>query len=56
MNTTLGQLYGFKAVADVGTFSAAAQRLRVAQPALSLNIRDLERELGAKLARRAAWN
>jgi len=56
MNTTLGQLYGFKAVADVGTFTAAAQRLRVAQPALSLNIRDLERELGAKLARRAAWN
>jgi DNA-binding transcriptional LysR family regulator len=49
MNITLRQLYGFKAVADVGTFTAAAQRLRVAQPALSLIIRDLERELGAKL-------
>src|SRR6476646_4130440 len=49
MNITLRQLYGFKAVADVGTFTAAAQRLKVAQPALSLNIRDLERELGARL-------
>jgi len=49
MNITLRQLYGFRAVADVGTFTAAAQRLQVAKPALSLNIRDLERELGAKL-------
>jgi DNA-binding transcriptional LysR family regulator len=49
MNITLRQLYGFKAVADVGTFTAAAQRLQIAQPALSLNIRDLERELGARL-------
>jgi DNA-binding transcriptional LysR family regulator len=49
MNITLRQLYGFKAVADVGTFTAAAQRLKVAQPALSLNIRDLESELGARL-------
>ncbi len=49
MNITLRQLYGFKAVADVGTFTAAAQRLKVAQPALSLNIRDLENELGARL-------
>ncbi len=49
MNITLRQLHGFKAVADLGTFTAAAQRLNVAQPALSLNIRDLESELGAKL-------
>jgi DNA-binding transcriptional LysR family regulator len=49
MNITLRQLYGFKTVADVGTFTAAAQRLKVAQPALSLNIRDLENELGARL-------
>src|SRR5258707_14292438 len=49
MNITLRQLYGFKAVADVGPFTAAAQRLKVAQPALSLNIRDLESELGARL-------
>lgn len=49
MNITLRQLYGFKAVADLGTFTAAAQRLKVAQPALSLNIRDLESELDARL-------
>ena len=49
MNITLRQLYGFKAVADVGTFTAAAQRLKIAQPALSLSIRDLESELGARL-------
>src|SRR6266404_2268448 len=49
MNITLRQLYGFKTVADVGTFTAAAQRLKVAQPALSLNIRDLESELGTRL-------
>ena len=49
MNITLRQLYGFKAVADVGTFTAAAQRLRIAQPVLSVHIRELERELGAKL-------
>jgi DNA-binding transcriptional LysR family regulator len=49
MNITLRQLYGFKTVADVGTFTAAAQRLKVAQPALSLAIRDLETELGARL-------
>jgi DNA-binding transcriptional LysR family regulator len=49
MNITLRQLYGFKTVADVGTFTAAAHRLKVAQPALSLNIRDLEKELGARL-------
>jgi DNA-binding transcriptional LysR family regulator len=49
MNITLRKLYGFKAVADLGTFTAAAQRLRVAQPALSLSVRDLEGELGARL-------
>jgi DNA-binding transcriptional LysR family regulator len=49
MNITLRQLYGFKTVADVGTFTAAAHRLKIAQPALSLNIRDLEKELGARL-------
>lgn len=39
----------FVAVADLGTVSAAALQLRVAQPALSRQIRDLERELGFDL-------
>src|SRR5258708_6990847 len=49
MNITLPQLYGFKAVPDARTFTAAAHRFKVAQPALSLNIRDLESRLRARL-------
>jgi DNA-binding transcriptional LysR family regulator len=45
------------AVADASTFSAAAQQLGIAQPALTRQVRELERELGAELfetgARRA---
>jgi len=44
-------------IADAGTFSRAADELRVAQPALTRQMHDLERELGAELfdpqARRA---
>ena len=39
----------FVTVADLGTVSKAAQRLRVAQPALSRQISNLEQELGLKL-------
>lgn len=39
----------FVTVADLGTVSAAAKQLRIAQPALSRQISDLERELGLKL-------
>ncbi|MGH7036061.1 MAG: LysR family transcriptional regulator [Stellaceae bacterium] len=39
----------FVTVAQLGTVSKAAQLLRVAQPALSRQIGDLERELGFKL-------
>ncbi|MDH7798288.1 MULTISPECIES: LysR family transcriptional regulator [unclassified Beijerinckia] len=49
MNITLRQLYGFKAVAEAGTFTAAAQRLGLAQPALSQIVRELEEELDARL-------
>lgn len=37
------------AIAEEGSFSAAAARLRLAQPALSRQIRDLEREIGTNL-------
>ena len=39
----------FVTVAQLGTVSKAAQQLHVAQPALSRQINDLERELGFKL-------
>jgi DNA-binding transcriptional LysR family regulator len=42
----------FVAVADAGSITSAASRLRVAQPALSRQIRALEHELGAALMER----
>ncbi len=45
----LRQLRTFVTIAELGTMSKAALRLRIAQPALSRQIWDLERELGLKL-------
>src|SRR5437899_8577741 len=45
----LKHLRTFVAVAELGTVSKAALRLRVAQPALSRQIIDLEKELGLTL-------
>jgi DNA-binding transcriptional LysR family regulator len=49
MNVTLRQIQAFLAVADFGNFTRAAARLNMAQPALSLTIRELEAELGIRL-------
>src|SRR5689334_14823376 len=45
----LRHLRTFLTVAEQGTVSKAALRLRIAQPALSRQIGDLEQELGIKL-------
>ncbi|MCO7240186.1 LysR family transcriptional regulator, partial [Aeromicrobium sp. CnD17-E] len=50
----LRTLASFVAVVDAGTVSAAAERVRVTQPALSRQLRQLERELGVDLFERVA--
>jgi DNA-binding transcriptional LysR family regulator len=47
------QLRAFVAIAELGTFTAAAQRVHVTQAAISMQIRQLEIELGARLFVRA---
>jgi DNA-binding transcriptional LysR family regulator len=47
------QLRAFVAIADAGTFTAAAQRVHITQAAISMQIRQLETELGVKLFVRA---
>ena len=49
MNVSLRQLRAFAAVAQAGSFTAAARDLHLTQSALSVLVRELERELGVQL-------
>lgn len=48
------QLRYFLAIVEEGSFSRAAERLRVAQPALSLHVRKMEEALGTQLLLRGS--
>jgi len=52
MNLTHRQFEILIAAAEAGSFSAAAQRLKISQPSLSESIRRIEREIGARLFER----
>jgi DNA-binding transcriptional LysR family regulator len=49
----LDQLHSFATLAALGSFSAAARRLNLTQPAVSLQIRALERRFGVRLIERS---
>jgi LysR family transcriptional regulator, low CO2-responsive transcriptional regulator len=46
---TLRQLRTFKTVADMNSFSLAAQRLKLSQPSISYQVKELEQALGVPL-------
>ncbi len=52
MRTNFHQLYIFHTVARLGSFSKAAEYMNISQPAVSIQVRELERELGSALLHR----
>jgi DNA-binding transcriptional LysR family regulator len=50
----IGQLRALQAIAETGTFTAAAERVHVSQAAISMRIRQLEQEIGLPLFTRAS--
>src|SRR5438034_1917105 len=51
-NLNLDYLQSFLVVIECGSFSAAAERLQLTQPAVSLQVRQLEKSLNATLIER----
>jgi DNA-binding transcriptional LysR family regulator len=56
MNITLKQIRAFRALAELGSFTRAAERLHVTQSSLSVLIRELEAELELRLFHRTTRN
>ncbi|MGI3211077.1 LysR substrate-binding domain-containing protein [Roseovarius tibetensis] len=54
MNITLRQLSYFKALSEQRNFGRAAEAVNVSQPALSVQIREMEATLGAQMVERRA--
>jgi DNA-binding transcriptional LysR family regulator len=52
LDLNLARLRTFADVVELGSFSAAAERAGISQPAVSLQIRQLERSLGLRLVER----
>lgn len=50
---SIGELNAFLAICDEGSISAAARRLGVSQPAVSIALNELEQRLGAQLVDRS---
>lgn len=49
---SLDRLRAFAYVVELGSFSAAAERLELTQPAISLQVRELEKHVGVRLIER----
>ena len=48
----LNHLFLFRAVAEAGGFSRAAERIHISQPAISMQVSELEAQLGLTLFHR----
>ncbi|HVM86027.1 MAG TPA: LysR family transcriptional regulator, partial [Candidatus Binatia bacterium] len=55
MDITIHQLQCFDAVIGEGSFQAAAEKLRRAQPSVSLAVKNLETQLGLTLLDRSGY-
>ncbi|MBV9328989.1 MAG: LysR family transcriptional regulator, partial [Chloroflexi bacterium] len=51
---TLRQVSYFVTLAETGSFTLAARKLRISQPSLSQQVRALERDVGANLLERTS--
>jgi DNA-binding transcriptional LysR family regulator len=55
MDVTIHQLQCFEALVSEGSFQAAAERIRRAQPSVSLAVKNLEAQLGVSLLDRSGY-